>query len=240
MAVFVLIHGAAHGGWCWERVAPLLEARGHRVFAPDLPGMGADKTPHGELDAETWTSFLVGLMRSIAEPVILVGHSRGGMQISAAAQAAPELVRRLVYLAAFVPCDGQNNLALAMEFCSAELMQGAAAAMGGQGWTEGHAESAFYNTTDDEWAARAKSMLGPEPMTTLMVPASLSADRFGSVGKVYIECLEDRAIPLAGQRKMQEHAAFDRIIQLPTDHSSFYSAPELLAEALCEAAAIPD
>jgi pimeloyl-ACP methyl ester carboxylesterase len=236
MAVFVLVHGASHGGWCWERVVPLLEAQGHRVHAPDLPGMGSDRTPHEELTPESWTGFLVDLMRSIAEPVILVGHSRGGMQISAAAEAAPELVRRLIYLAAFVPQDGQNNLALAMEFCSAELLQGAGGTDEGQGWNADFARSVFYNTTEDKWVARARSMLTPEPMTTLMTPISLSADRFGTVPKAYIECLADRAIPVAGQRKMQQHAVFDRIIPLPTDHSSFYSAPELLARALCEAA----
>jgi pimeloyl-ACP methyl ester carboxylesterase len=236
MAVFVLVHGASHGGWCWERVVPLLEARGHRVHAPDLPGMGADRTPHEELTPESWTSFLVDLMRGIAEPVMLVGHSRGGMQISAAAEAAPELVRRLIYLAAFVPRDGQNNLSLAMEFCSAELLQGAAGAGEGQGWNADFARSVFYNTTEDKWVARARSMLTPEPMTTLMASISLSADRFGAVPKAYIECLEDRAIPVESQRRMQAHAAFDRIFQLPSDHSSFYSAPELLARALCEAA----
>jgi pimeloyl-ACP methyl ester carboxylesterase len=237
MAVFVLVHGASHGGWCWERVVPLLEARGHHVFAPDLPGMGSDPTPHEDLTPESWTDFLAALIQRMPEPVVLVGHSRGGMQISAAAEAVPERVRRLVYLAAFVPCDGQNNLSLAIEFCSAELMQGAAAAMEAQDGAAAHAKSVFYNTTDDKWAARALSQLCPEPMVNLMEPMRLSADRFGAVSKTYIECLEDRAIPLASQRKMQKHAAFDGILSLPTDHSPFYGAPELLAQALCEAAA---
>ena len=216
---------------------PLLQARGHRVFAPDLPGMGADKTPLEELTPESWIDFLVDLMRGMAEPVVLVGHSRGGMQISSVAEAAPELVRGLVYLAAFVPRDGQNNLVLAMEFCSAELMQGAAQANASQGLSLEFARSVFYNTTEDEWATRAAGMLCPEPMAALMVPVSLSAERFGSVSKVYVECLEDRAIPIAGQRKMQENAVFDRVFQLPTDHSPFYSAPELLADTLCDAVA---
>ena len=44
MATFVLIHGACHGAWCWEKLVPLLEARGHKVVAPDLPGSGEDRT----------------------------------------------------------------------------------------------------------------------------------------------------------------------------------------------------
>jgi pimeloyl-ACP methyl ester carboxylesterase len=241
LAIFVLVHGAFHGGWCWERVAPMLEARGHRVLAPDLPGMGEDKTPHDELTPETWTGFLVEMLRGLPEPVVLVGHSRGGMQISSVAEAAPELVRRLVYLSAFVPRDGQDNLTLAMELCSAELLQGSAQAAGDKpGANREFIRSVFYNTTEDQWVDRAASLLTPEPMTGAMEPANLSAERFGSVGKTYIECLEDKAIPIAGQRTMQSHAVFDQVLQLPTDHSPFYSAPELLAEALCEAVAGPD
>ena len=63
------------------------------------------------------------------------------------------------------------------------------------------------------------------------------AERFGKVKKTYIECLEDRAIPIAGQRAMQSHADFDAVVSMPTDHSPFYSAPERLAEALARTAA---
>ena len=39
-STFVLVHGAWHGGWCWRRVADLLEAKGHKVFTPTLTGVG--------------------------------------------------------------------------------------------------------------------------------------------------------------------------------------------------------
>ena len=45
MATFVLVHGACHGGWCWEKVGPILQAHGHTAYAPDLPGLGKDHTP---------------------------------------------------------------------------------------------------------------------------------------------------------------------------------------------------
>ncbi len=236
MAVFVLVHGASHGGWCWERVVPLLEARGHRVYAPDLPGMGDDKTPHEQLTSETWTSFLVNLVRSAAEPVVLVGHSRGGVQISNVAEVVPQLVRKLVYLSGFVPLDGSDNMSLAMQFCGPDLMQAAAQMQETQEWTVDLARQVFYNTTEEAWVVRAGGLLGPEPMAAMLSPNGLSEDRFGTVSKVYIECLEDRAIPVASQRRMQEHAVFERVWQLPTDHSPFYSAAELLADTLCEAA----
>ena len=59
MATFILIHGAWHGSWCWERVAPLLTEQGHTVITPDLPGMGKDSTPLNDITVEHWTAFLI-------------------------------------------------------------------------------------------------------------------------------------------------------------------------------------
>jgi pimeloyl-ACP methyl ester carboxylesterase len=238
MATFVLIHGACHGGWCWERVKPLLEAKGHRVLAPDLPGMGQDKTPQETVTADLWAKFVVDLMAAQSEPVVLVGHSRGGMQITAAAEAAPELVRKLVYLSAFVPVDGGTNIELAMQYCSSDLLSSAGQAQESDGaaFPPDLAKKVFYNTTEDSWAARAAGLLCPEPPQPSMSQAHVTAERFGKVRKAYIECLEDNALTLAGQRAMQKHAVFETVIQMPTDHSPFYSAPEKLADALASLA----
>ncbi|HLY58890.1 MAG TPA: alpha/beta fold hydrolase, partial [Stellaceae bacterium] len=75
MSSFVLVHGAWHGKWCWEKLVPLLEAAGHEVLAPDLPGMGDDRTP-ATLSLAAWADFVARRIEDCAEPVILVGHSR--------------------------------------------------------------------------------------------------------------------------------------------------------------------
>jgi pimeloyl-ACP methyl ester carboxylesterase len=98
VATFVLIHG----GWSWDSIVPLLEKRGHTVLAPDLPGMGDDKTPLQEVSLESWASFVAELIRRQSEPVILVGRSRGGIVISRTAEYIPERIRALVYVA---PCS---------------------------------------------------------------------------------------------------------------------------------------
>ncbi len=108
MATFVLIHGAWHGGWCWERVVPLLEQRGHTVRAPDLPGMGRDRTPLGDITLDVWARFVSELVRAELEPVILVGHSRGGIVLSQSAEQIPDRIRTLVYLAAFLVANGDS------------------------------------------------------------------------------------------------------------------------------------
>ena len=107
MAAFLLIHGAWHGGWCWERLVPELEARGHEVHAPALPGHGGDPAEPAGVSMDDYVERAASTLRAMPEPAIVVGHSMGGMVVSAAAQAEPERVRALVYLCAFLPGTGR-------------------------------------------------------------------------------------------------------------------------------------
>ena len=75
MSTFVLVHGAWHGAWCWEKVVPLLEGAGHEVVTLDLPGHGEDGTPALEVTMESYTDRVVGALDARSEPVVLVGHS---------------------------------------------------------------------------------------------------------------------------------------------------------------------
>src|SRR5258705_11847133 len=107
MSSYVLIHGAMHGAWCWERVIPLLQASGHAVIAPDLPGHGADGTPRAAVTLAHYVACVGRLLEAAAEPVVLVGHSMGGMVVSAALDAWPAKGRPLVYISPVVPVDGE-------------------------------------------------------------------------------------------------------------------------------------
>ena len=107
MTDYVLIHGAFHGGWCWRRVTPLLEAAGHTAIAPDLPGHGASEALR-PVTLEDYVDAVVGHVRRCAAPPVLVGHSMAGVIIAAACERAPELIRRLVFVTAYLPADGQS------------------------------------------------------------------------------------------------------------------------------------
>ncbi len=108
MSHFVLVHGSWHGGWCWYKIAARLRAAGHQVFTPDLPALGVDSTPIAEVTLASWIAALTPLLEDLEEPAILVGHSRGGLLISALAEALPSKVSKLVYLCAFVLRDGES------------------------------------------------------------------------------------------------------------------------------------
>src|SRR5262249_54256327 len=105
MATFLLIHGASHGGWCWEKVVPLLEERGHRALAPDLPGSGDDhNTPMTAVDLAGYVDFVSKILDKEKEPPIL-----GGLSITHAAEARRRKVRALVYLTALLPPPGMSG-----------------------------------------------------------------------------------------------------------------------------------
>ncbi len=110
MATFVLVHGGGHGGWCYQPVARRLQAAGHVVYAPSLPGMGEHQhLLHPDIDLNCHIDDVVALLRSEdLSDAILVGHSYGGMVITGIADRAPDRVGHRVYLDAAYPKDGES------------------------------------------------------------------------------------------------------------------------------------
>jgi pimeloyl-ACP methyl ester carboxylesterase len=234
MATFVLIHGAWHGGWCWDKVVPLLQAAGHTAVAPDLPGHGADQTPIAEVTLQAYADRVCGVLAEQREPAILVGHSLGGIVISQAAEQCPERVRTLVYLAAALVPNGRSTLAIMTDepppltqYLQANDEEGYLSLA-----DEGIQPSFYHDCSADD-VAFAKARLTPrQAAAPFATPLALSAERFGRVPRVYIECLHDRAVPPAVQRQMYTAMPCAQVISLETSHSPFLAAPELLAKAL--------
>ena len=110
MATFVLAHGAWHGGWCWRKIIPFLEAASHQVYAPSLTGLAERAsllTP--DIGLDTHIQDIVGVLEEKnLHDVILVGHSYGAMVITGAVDQVPERIAHLVYLDTFVPRDGES------------------------------------------------------------------------------------------------------------------------------------
>ena len=91
MTTFVLVHGASHGSWCWDKVVPLLEAEGHNAVTVDLPGntYGEFDVPLCQVTLSSYTDHVCKVLDQLDEPVVLVGHSLGGLTITQAAEARP-------------------------------------------------------------------------------------------------------------------------------------------------------
>lgn len=236
---FVLIHGAWHGAWCWDLVAERLRAAGHDVNAPDLPGLGRDRTPLDRVTLASWADFVADLVRAARDPVVLVGHSRAGVVVTEVAERVPERIRRLVYLTAFLVPDGKSIADVLAMTEPREITRGAMVP-GPDGSTSTIAPErvgpVFYNTTPEPLVERATNLVCAEPMMSFATPVRTTAARWGQVPRAYVECLRDNAITIELQRLMQSALPCDPVIALDTDHSPFFSAPDRLADVLIELA----
>jgi pimeloyl-ACP methyl ester carboxylesterase len=234
VSTYVLIPGAWHGAWCWERVTPLLVARGHEVRTPELPATGADTGDPRRITLTGWARAVADVVEREPEPVILVGHSRGGIVISQAAELGPDRVRRLVYVSAYLLPDGTTLAAQARADAGSLIAPNMVPAASGVTCTL-RAEivrDALYgrcSVADANWAA---ARLSPEPLKPLVTPLRLSDARYGRIPRLYIECSADRAVTPAAQRAMQAVLPCERVYTLDADHSPFLSRPAELAELL--------
>lgn len=235
MSTYVLIHGGWHGAWCWDKVAPLLRQAGHRVVAPDLPGHGHDTTPVAARPWERYLPRVCEILDAQLEPVILVGHSSGGMVITDAAKQRPERVGVLVYLAAFLLPGGVTPPAIMRDDKESILPQSLIVDQERQVVivkSECVREVFYADCTGDD-AAWAAGLLRPEPLvprSTADVQATIeSAVR---VPRVYIETLRDKALGPATQKWMYMTSPCQAVYSLPTSHSPFIAAPEALASHL--------
>lgn len=232
MSTFVLVHGAWHGNWCWDKVVPLLEEAGHKVVTPDLPGRADDDTPHSKITLQDYADSICRVLNEQDEPVILVGHSAGGIAISQAAEQCPEKIGVLVYLCAFLLRDGESRIGssrvgdeapvpppylVVSEDRSSALLR-----------KEGVGDL-FYNDCSEEDVEWARSRLVSEPLALPATPVRLTEEKFGRVPRVYIECLRDQGITPSEQKRMYSASPCQRVISMDTSHSPFFSAPEELA-----------
>ncbi len=239
MATFVMIHGAWHGGWCFDLLKPLLEADGHRMIAPDLPGMGGSDSELAAVTLAGWGDFVADLCRKASDPVILCGHSRGGIVISEAAERAPDSVAALVYICAMMLPSGMSRASWRQV---SEPNPGFAAIQ--MPHPSGHARLVdqsiaapiFAQLSPPDLVAAALSRLVAEPDGPREEKLSLSAQRYGSVPRHYVECLHDKTISIGDQRHMQMLQPCTSVVSIDTDHSPYLSTPQALADALLDIA----
>jgi pimeloyl-ACP methyl ester carboxylesterase len=235
MATFVFVSGAWHGAWCWERVVPLLERLGHRTITDDLPGMGADNTPLRDITLPLWARFIADIALAQDEPVVLVGHSRGGIVISQAAEYAPDAIATTVYVSGVLVPNGLRLADVIKRAVRATpISEARHFSPDGVSMTLSSEVVApyFYNTSEPRWAERAALMLTPEPLSPSGAVLDLSEARYGRVPRAYIHCLQDHPLPIEFQRLMQDGQPCWRVASIDSDHSPFYSAPEQLAAEL--------
>lgn len=234
MTTFVLVHGAWHGAWCWDKVAAELIKAGHRVVTFDLPAHGDDKTPAHEVTLDSYAEAIAKVIRAENEKVVLVGHSMGGIAISQAAELVPDRIQRLIYLTAFLPRDGESLMTIEERNPKVSVPPALVIEEGSPtaGLKPEKITELFFHDVAPHEAEAAKTKLTPQPLAPFATPLRLTPERFGRVPKSYIECTDDHAISIELQRDMISKTKVDKVESLAASHSPFLSMPMETARAL--------
>jgi len=237
MATIVLVHGAGHGGWCWDLTAPMLRDAGHQVFTPTLTGLG-DRAHllDDRVGLAMHIDDIAGLLRdNDLRDVILVGHSYGGPVITGAADREPERVAALVYLDTVYVASGRSVLDTLGPPIEALRTRGAVVdgvelillptADGGP----------FYGVTDPDEQAFMRGKLTAFPWLCFTQPLQLAdPERVAAIPSFHVACANGPAVLPADLAA--EAGAEGRYWELDTHHELMISQPKVLAGILMEIA----
>lgn len=248
MATFILIHGSWHWGGCFLPVSNILAANGHAVIAPDLAGHGFNPMPAANVtDISIYAAAAREALDSISGKAILVGHSVGGATCTWLGEEMPEKIASLVYLTGFMAPNGKT----ARDFVMTQTYLKDMAIIESQGMLrltkEGLgldlnkrdliAKSLYSDVLPEHVDIALPSLAKITPHAPFTAVSKITPERYGKLPRHYIECLEDRGLPLPVQREMQAAVPGAIVHQLKTGHSPFFSAPQDLADILLGIAA---
>ena len=226
MSTFALVHGAWHGGWSWDRLIPVLEARGHHALAVDLPSEDASA------GCAAYAHVVVEALRGVDENVVVVGHSLGGLTIPLIAAARP--VQRLIFLCAILPQPGRSFAAQSAEDAGALSPDLGAAQLvhpdGSTSWPEQAAIDRFYHDCAPDDARWAASRLRSQSWKCVDEITPLAA--WPAVPSTVILCTEDRVVMTDWSRRSARERLGVEAIELPGGHSPFLARPAELAAVL--------
>jgi pimeloyl-ACP methyl ester carboxylesterase len=230
---FVLVHGAWHGGWCWQRVGDLLTRAGHRVFAPTLTGLGERSHLAGPgIDLSTHVTDVVNVLKwEGLHDVVLAGHSYGGFVIAGVAERMQGAIASMVFIDAFVPESG-DTVAASASPATRDLIDRTVR----QGETMLPPVAAAFFQVNEKDRAWVDALCVPQPLATFMQAIELTGARERIARKAYVRATgygsQSFDAALARVRAMPAWTTFE----LPCGHDIMVDMPERLAEILLQSA----
>jgi pimeloyl-ACP methyl ester carboxylesterase len=231
---YVLVHGAWQAPYVWDVVRTNLLNKGNKVIVVELPGHGADNTATYTLSLDVYRDKVIEAISTLNEKVVLVGHSMGGMVITAVAEKIPAKIGTLVYIGAFLPASGQALTDLAFSDPDSKLrpllIQSA-----DQLTLDIKRDSLTWLFINDGKQADKEKVLTnyrAEPAIPFTNKVTLTKEGFGSVNKVYIKTQQDIVISPGLQNRMIAGAGITTVYEVNTSHSPFLSQPKVVSDLL--------
>jgi pimeloyl-ACP methyl ester carboxylesterase len=242
--VFVLVHPAWHGAWCWKKVAPLLRRKGHVVVTPTLTGLGErSHLARPEVGLDMHVIDVVNVLKYEGlRDVVLVGHSSSGAVITGVADRAPTQIALVVYLDAFVPEDGQAVLDLISP--ERQQMMEALVQTEGHGWLLPRFAPPPWETivrdmwgvTDDADVRWMAERLGPTPFGHLKDPVHRTNPVAEKLPRAYIRCRQYSNPRFDQHADMAQRTALWRYRELAAPHHPAVTMPGKLTDLLVDLA----
>ena len=233
MANFLLVHGAWMDARCWNRVIELLQAAGHDAVAFDLAGHGLDATPLADITLDRYCEQTISEAEAVGDEVILVGHSMAGIVISQSAEKRPDLFKKSIYVAAYLPKSGQSLNDLAQTDADSHV---GPAMRPAPDWStldlseESRGEMFFHDVTEDDASVFLEGWKA-EPVGPQATPLSLSEEKFGSVSRLYVSTANDRVVSPGLQTRMIQSTPTE-VVTIETGHVPMLANPEALVAIL--------
>lgn len=235
----VLIHGAWQGSWVWRDFAPLLEASGIMPHAIDLPGNGADDTPLNAVSLDLYLDHVAALIDSLDGDIIIIAHSGGGVVGTALGERYPDRIKAIAYIAGMMlPSDWHFGHVLDAEQAQTKGWLGIGPYLK---WSEDKSVSSvppeagakiFLNDMPFDLALEGTKNLTPQAEPGRALQTHWTAERFGTIPRIYVECAQDLSVLQPIQQAMQKLVPGAVNITLDTGHAPHVSQPQVLSDAL--------
>lgn len=239
----VLVHGAFQdAASTWSKVEPDLKAKGYKVLTVNLPGRDGDPTDPRKLTTEEYKQTVLDAISGQRAPVVLVGHSFGGITISNVAEAAPEKIKALVYLSAYLPKDGDSLQSLSQTDANSNLAKDGNFVVSPDykyaSVKAEHGADLFGNDADGALQEAIGKSLIQEPLAPMANAVKLTSARFGKIPKYYVETMRDVVVSPSLQERMIKGAAVKTVFKVDAGHASYATRPHEVARAILAVAAL--
>ena len=243
MANFVLVHGAWHGGWCWQRVTKALQQQGHRVHAVTLTGLG--ERAHLLAPGITLDTHIDDVISAIEveelSDVVLAVHSYAGMIGTAVADRLGKRLRHLVYVDAVLPKPGES-WSSTQSAATQQQRLSAAQASTRFSFPPPDPEVFGLHDADRAWVKRRQT---PHPGNTYRATLDFDVQRVAAVPRTFVSCTEPALATIDPSRLRAKDPKFwdgawlpsSKFVEIKTGHDPMISEPQALTKILLDGAA---
>ncbi len=232
---FILIHGAWHGGWCWDGVIEKLKNAGHTAEAPTLPGHHPEDD-RSNIGLNDYVDKIVGILKQQTDSVVLVGHSSAGFLLQEAAPKSADKISHLIFLNAFILPNGKSQF----DLVPPEVSEGMTAAAKASPDNCVPVDEDFVRNMlmAGEPVEKQDALVGrlvPQPLAIFTTPVDTHNFDKLTIPKSVVFCKADASLPPGAYLNMAQVLGEHKLFEVEGGHETFFTNPGVVAEALQQA-----